>query len=464
MEPRLLDFFDKISALDSFSHDIPFRLPKLLTSINDITTPISQSVLHIVQNKDCPNGWPSDPEEIEQFVTDYQCEQPDAPFLFSWIFKWYWYKHYPEFLDWNKLHTPEDMPYGIPYVYPIQIATHMWFLNSLNNKYDGYLPERVVEDARSGICKILYHEILEGRSGLHDRFKPFLYRIAGKYDIPLSSFGYFDNNPFTPKIHAQFGIKGFFYNFMERFTSHTFVTFKKEKLPNGIERLREGIIDDQDFVFLHLNRRCRLHRQLTVLGIDSMDVEVKKKILWTYLDTEDFNQALIDGVGESVATEDFLKQLPKEYDTDFSNNAYSVDSLQLKGYLHFINETEAISRDSMFLSEKTYKAFYALKPFILVGQAHSLKFLRHQGYKTFSPWIDESYDEELNPILRIKKCLLEVERIASMPEQEIKRMLHDMREVIIHNHDHLESIWQKQPDSYRFVSELSDWVNSWTSE
>ena len=74
--------------------------------------------------------------------------------------------------------------------------------------------------------------------------------------------------------------------------------------------------------------------------------------------------------------------------------------------------------------------------------------------------VDESYDEELNPILRIKKCLLEVERIASMPEQEIKSMLYDMREVIIHNYDHLESIWQKQPDSYRIVAEISDWVNA----
>lgn len=461
MEHRLLDYLDRISAIDGYCHDIPFRLLRLLSSINDITPSIPQSVLHIVQNKDCPNGWPSDPEEIEQFIKDYHCERPDAPFLFSWIFKWYWYENFPEFKDWNKLHTPEDMPYGIPYVYPIHIATHMWFLNSLDGKYDGYLPERVAEDARNGTCKILYHELLEGRSGIPSRFKPFVYRIAEKYNIPLSSFGYLDNNPFTPKLHAQFGIKGFFYNFMERFCSHTFVTFKKEKLPNGIERLREGIIDDQEHAFIHLNRKGRLHRQLTVLGIDSMDDDVKKKILWTFLDREkDFNQSLIEEVGESIATEEFLKQLPKEYDIDDSNNAYAVDDLQLKGYFHFINETEAITRDSMFLSEKTYKAFYALKPFILVGQAHSLKFLRHQGYKTFSPWIDESYDEEINPILRIKKCLLEVERIASMSEQEIKSMLYDMREVIIHNHDHLESIWQKQPDSYRIVAEISNWVNA----
>ena len=50
--------------------------------------------------------------------------------------------------------------------------------------------------------------------------------------------------------------------------------------------------------------------------------------------------------------------------------------------------------DSMFLSEKTYRCFALLHPFILMGRPHSLVELRKQGYKTFSPFIDESYDEE----------------------------------------------------------------------
>ena len=54
------------------------------------------------------------------------------------------------------------------------------------------------------------------------------------------------------------------------------------------------------------------------------------------------------------------------------------------------------------LTEKTFKAIALEMPFVLVAPAHSLKYLREYGFETFSPFIDESYDDIEDPVLRIE--------------------------------------------------------------
>lgn len=42
-------------------------------------------------------------------------------------------------------------------------------------------------------------------------------------------------------------------------------------------------------------------------------------------------------------------------------------------------------------------------PFIVYGSPFTLKSLRELGFKTFSPFIDESYDETISPFRRMQK-------------------------------------------------------------
>ena len=42
-------------------------------------------------------------------------------------------------------------------------------------------------------------------------------------------------------------------------------------------------------------------------------------------------------------------------------------------------------------------------PFVLVAPYNSLEYMRSYGFKTFSPILDESYDQETDPYLRIEK-------------------------------------------------------------
>jgi hypothetical protein len=64
------------------------------------------------------------------------------------------------------------------------------------------------------------------------------------------------------------------------------------------------------------------------------------------------------------------------------------------------------------LTEKTFKAIALEMPFILVAPAYSLKYLREYGFRTFAPYIDESYDsitDDIKRIERVTHILLEIQ-------------------------------------------------------
>ena len=67
--------------------------------------------------------------------------------------------------------------------------------------------------------------------------------------------------------------------------------------------------------------------------------------------------------------------------------------------------------DYPFVTEKTYRNIKYKKPFIIMGQHHILASLHKQGYKTFHPLIDESYDTIKDTKLRSLAVLREIDQI-----------------------------------------------------
>ena len=81
------------------------------------------------------------------------------------------------------------------------------------------------------------------------------------------------------------------------------------------------------------------------------------------------------------------------------------------------------------LTEKTFKTIVNMHPAILVSPPHSLIKLRELGYKTFSPWIDESYDLELNDSERMLKILAEIKRLCELTPTELSEFLINLRPI-----------------------------------
>ena len=107
--------------------------------------------------------------------------------------------------------------------------------------------------------------------------------------------------------------------------------------------------------------------------------------------------------------------------------------------VYFMVVTEDIfEAESMFFSQTTYKPIVSLTPFIMFGSPYMMKNLREvQGFKTFSPWIDESYDEEENNEKRLYMISEEVKRLCNIPKEKMNEWYYEMKDILIYNQNHL---------------------------
>ena len=98
------------------------------------------------------------------------------------------------------------------------------------------------------------------------------------------------------------------------------------------------------------------------------------------------------------------------------------------------------SRMSMF-SEKEAKPIVAKRPFILVGTRYHLNAFRSLGFKTFSPVIDESYDNEPDVDKRISMVLDSMHKLS---QEDPKQVYEKLAPILEHNHNHFYNhVWNR---------------------
>jgi len=76
-----------------------------------------------------------------------------------------------------------------------------------------------------------------------------------------------------------------------------------------------------------------------------------------------------------------------------------------------------------FPTEKIYKALLSERPIIVFSTPYFLKELKQLGYKTFSPYIDESYDDIKNESDRLQAIVNEIERINNLDSESYKTLI-----------------------------------------
>jgi hypothetical protein len=84
-------------------------------------------------------------------------------------------------------------------------------------------------------------------------------------------------------------------------------------------------------------------------------------------------------------------------------------------------------------NEKTIKTMFGMRPFICNANQGYLKNLHSLGFKTFSNWWDESYDNEFDFYSKQDKIFRIIESILKKSDLELRNMLEDMKPVLVHN-------------------------------
>jgi hypothetical protein len=111
---------------------------------------------------------------------------------------------------------------------------------------------------------------------------------------------------------------------------------------------------------------------------------------------------------------------------DYSNSDYATCGAEVV--------LETLFDDSRIqLTEKSLRPIACGKPFILVSTPGSLEYIRSYGFKTFAPWINESYDNITDPLERLTAIAQEMKRISILSPEQKQAMRESLYEITQYN-------------------------------
>lgn len=220
-------------------------------------------------------------------------------------------------------------------------------------------------------------------------------------------------------------------------------------------------IENRDKTFLCFNRMNRKHRTALLGMLHSKNLVDKSYYSFfvpaygktkTLQDMLTFLRSHINPQLHSDITDSLLNiypQLPLKINTNFQteniNYVKADDQYYFESsYFSLVTETFFFSgtfdgihtdENSVFFSEKIFKPIICKHPFILVSRPHSLTYLKKMGYKTFHPYIDETYDEIENDEQRLIAIVNEVERLSKQTDNEWIEWLTNIQDIVEHNYN-----------------------------
>jgi hypothetical protein len=326
-------------------------------------------------------------------------------------------------------------------IYKIRDLVDPVFLKKVLDKKAFLVLDNALEPFERSINSIYKYVVIEGQipasqvilltnmpdAGMHSR------AIAGEYNTePIRVLWY---NLFESDLHYA--------------VHHVY----KDNVPKTL-RLKE-----YPKKFLNLNRRWRLHRPVLTTLLYNRNLLDKGYISFGPCDGGDtwekrwpemqhyFRQdkEMLELLEKSTG----VQQLPPMYlDTNelhINRAEATVDTNQYYAdtYFSVVSETTCFTKEwyssARFLSEKAWKPVAMKHPFIMVSVPRTLEVFKQMGYKTFSPIINESYDQEQDDTKRLLMIVDEIERLSNLTQVELEKFLIAAREICEHNYNVLMS-------------------------
>lgn len=184
---------------------------------------------------------------------------------------------------------------------------------------------------------------------------------------------------------------------------------------------KHGLLDDSHFSFAGLMPGQSICGMLDQMHLDACDL------------SDDIYNELNGEMHKYVLDEDPVNTCDVVYDMDNRDfiNKYYQDSL-----VSVCTET-TFHTTIMALTEKCIKPIAYKHPFILCGAQGILKYVNSLGFKSFSDFWDEGYDEIYNPnerLIRIVQICQEINEWSTEQKLEFRRAV---KPIIEHNYEHL---------------------------
>lgn len=124
-------------------------------------------------------------------------------------------------------------------------------------------------------------------------------------------------------------------------------------------------------------------------------------------------------------------------DTYFTVTTESSECYTLSNYHHDdnINAYMREFHEEMFLTEKIFRPILYWHPQLIQCTSGTLDYLKQLGFKTFSNYWNEDYDNETNGERRTQMIVSEIKKLNNKSLEELHEMYWDMMPILEHNRD-----------------------------
>ena len=313
--------------------------------------------------------------------------------------------------------------------------------NEGQKPFTRYLSEMQKRKMREGKCILVLDASLEG---YHDeKLWPWFHQVMAESELPMKSLVFITGNYKAESQYRKWIFKNGIHGNTAKVIGHCH--FEKaignkfifnSASPLSVNRHINYKSSNETLTFNVMQKRPRLHRcwfysTLKYEGFLTKGIFSMQKIPFDHPD--DYT---VDGKRYTYDLEDMMQELPCGPDNSSKSDAYYIERLNsevtLQTWFTVISEASFFDNDcTTFVSEKTFKAIGLRSPFIIFGNRGSLKVLKELGYKTFSDFWDESYDdlptwERYNAIIKL------MHDIDKIPDK--MSLFEEMRQVLDYNY------------------------------
>lgn len=324
-------------------------------------------------------------------------------------------EHYPNLL------RLKGIPYSKKLVVDIKNEFYYYMINpfgttngflgigklQMNWPFVNSISDKVIDDLKLNKCKIIIDIISEGNP-FSVLWMKRLYKLIDSVGILRKNVYYLtSNNRFKDDYYLEFKHDSKIN--IKQFNNDEVIIFEAFKNDFDCE---VNLENKRTKHFMSFNQEKKIHRTKLVNFLK--------------------NEKLLSKGYVSYKARGMYLDGPQNRGTELSGEEFYLDS-----YFNIVTETEYIEPTLRF-SEKIFKPIIYKQPFILYSVPFLLKHLRSLGYKTFHPFIDESYDEITDSEERMRVLNREVKRLCSLSLKEIHKWYIDMKEILIYNFEHFQ--------------------------
>jgi hypothetical protein len=250
---------------------------------------------------------------------------------------------------------------------------------------------------------------------------------------------------------------------------------------DALERGQSICMSEQDFLSTHSTIR-KNHFLMKIRNARSQRLAFLYKMAtddllkhgdWSFLLNSPYNEVAalgtIDHYGFTDVNMDVVKQLhdtaPHFLQSEQTISKYSVNAWTDKDFQPHIDSYFEICFETFVdgehksLTEKIFKPIINFQPFLIVAYPGALNLLKELGFKTFSPYIDESYDNVEDRNTRLQMIYNEIKRLCNMSKEEIHNWYWGMKDILMHNHNHLLEHHKRGLFGEELIKEFNNIVN-----